>query len=474
MMRKSRVLLAVGHESISQILRKHFGKAEGFQLIDHEIMHFRFLDEILAIEKPEILVVHDVFLPSDSKTKDEREQEWLSFFHFTRQKFDSLRIVFLCERPRNDIFLNQIVGLGIQDIFNESAIDMSVFISQLSEPPRYANVSKFRDSVTLSAPVKIEGEEIDEEGDEKLNETKENGDSSENKSAEPKEVIVEKEVIKEVVVEKPVEKIVMHQVDKKIILVGSPFERSGSTFVSHLLAKELADSDTSVTYIENPFKRSYTYDRFDGHRKTENYRSIFHSYIESASNDNIHSYEWDVDGVKMIVKHPNEDVYKEDDINFELFIKVLLNTKSTVTIIDIGADWNKDVFRDLFDIASNAFMVFEPDISDIQYLEDPSNKETVIYREYVNNEKTCLIGNRLNGSIKKNKLLQDLYGDKMQITIPSFELDVVFKCQDKAIFLNDHQSSKGMIKGPLSSLVGKIVSDNMHKRKKRKKLFHIF
>ena len=80
-MNNTRILLAVGNENVSGILRKYINKAELLHLIDQEIMHFRYLDEIIELHEPEILIVHDVFLPSDTTGKSEREKEWLSFLH---------------------------------------------------------------------------------------------------------------------------------------------------------------------------------------------------------------------------------------------------------------------------------------------------------------------------------------------------------------------------------------------------------
>lgn len=472
-----RVLLAVGNEIISKILRKHLNTSEAFRLLDQEIMHFQFLNEIIEINDPDILVVHDVFLPSDKETKKEREDEWLTFFHMIRQKNDTLRIVFLCERVKDDNFLNQIIGLGIQDIFNESSIDMKTFIEQLSQPARYANVSKFRKSFNVAAPVQEKVEEEQEEIDDEVDEETDSDSNHEDKGAgkeetkerrtlKPKRKSKVESPPKEVVVEKTIEKLVHFQVQKKIILISSPFSRSGCTFLSHLLAKEIASFDVPVTYIENPFRRSYTYDRFEGHRRAENYRSVFYSYLDLEFK-NAYASDWELDGVNMIVKHPEEDMYTEEQLTFELFIKVLMNIKSTITIIDVGNDWDKKVFRDLLDIADNLFMVIEPDISDIQYLGDPKNNATAAYRTLIEDSKTSLVGNRISEPLKKNKLFKELFKEEMTYFVPNYDSDVVFECQDKAIFINEHSSAQEMTSDALFDLIEDILPKEQFKRKRK-------
>lgn len=478
---RPRILLAVGNENVSQILRKHINMSGKFHLIDQEVMHFRYLDEIIEMERPDQLIVHDVFLPSDKKGKEEREEEWLTFFHLTRQKYDTLRIVFLCERSRDDIFLNQIVGLGVLDIFNESAINMDTFTNQLSNPAKYANVAKFRDTGSIAA-VTIEGKLSDDQksldkskanedvGEVNVNSTDANQSSDTLKAdSKPKKVPRSEKPPKEKVIEKTVEKLVLLPVEKKTILVGSPFTRSGSTFVSHLLAKAIADLGVPVTYIENPFQRAYSYDRFDGHRRTESYRSLFYSYLEK--NASFYNYRWDIDGVQMIVKHPDEPIYTEEQVDFELFIKILLKIESPISIIDVGSDWDKKVYQDLMDVASNVFMVIEPDISDIQYLEDPSNSRTSTYREVISHENTILLGNRMNEHFFKNKLIKELYSDKLQIAVPYYSLETVFECQERAIFINDHSENKEKVQVALSYIIDKIVPESILRRKRKRRLF---
>lgn len=137
-----RVLLAVCEPNLSSILRKHMAN-NGFDVIDQEVHHRKYLNEIIDYEAPSILVLHDYYLESDFENEQERNAELLNFIDQWRLKEESLRVVFLCEREKTDPFLGALVARNVFDIFNNRAIPTELFIKQLIEPPRYSNVTKF-------------------------------------------------------------------------------------------------------------------------------------------------------------------------------------------------------------------------------------------------------------------------------------------------------------------------------------------
>lgn len=464
MSNNSRILLGVGNDHISRIIRSHMATSDRFHIIDQEVMHFSFLEEVLDVEDPDILIVHDVFLPSNTIENKEREKEWLNFFHFIRQRYDQLRVVYFCEREKDDVFLNHLISLGIHDIFNKKSVDMNQFMIQLSEPSKYANVAKFRNTFQTEA-IKFEpyssSKNTDKDSEAK-NDEENNEQDEASKISESREIIVEKTVA--------------YPFMKKIVLVGAPLPRSGSTFVSHLIAKEIAALDVSVSYFENPFQRAYSYDRFDGHHKTDYHRSIFHSYLKGDTPEPPITYDWSVDNVDMVVKHPQDErIYTDNEINFELFIKVLLSQESAVSIIDVGSDWEKDAFKALMDVASDVIMINEPDINLFQFLGDPMNLDTAPYRDIINSDKTTLVGNRFSEDLLKNKIVKDFYGDSLDIVIPDFPSLDIFEAQEEGTFFNDHPNHNEDIKRILSPLLWRLLpEDLLNKQKKKSGLLRSF
>ncbi|WP_163537291.1 hypothetical protein [Gracilibacillus sp. YIM 98692] len=453
-----KILLAVGDPTYSQILTDYIQvESDAFQLSAQEVMHYQYMEELIETEQPDILIVHDYYLPNTIPFGKEREKEWLNYFESLRTRYDDqLRIVFLCERERQDPFLRQLVNANILDIFETNKINMEEFIEQLKDRPRYARVAKFKAN-TLSHPAKsdedAEDTSMDEQAaDEEIADDKDVQDlenepkdtSNQQKKEKPVvEKVVQKKVVNKQVVKRrynvqitnEVEKVVGVPVEKKLILIGSPFPRSGSTFIAHLLAESLRDLDVPVTYIESPYSVPYTFDRFYGQKYTSNYYSKFYQFTNDLDPEQDIQLNWSVEGVDMISKHPNkESIYTENDIPFETFMKLLLSNQSTVTIVDVGTDWLIDVYRDLVDIATDIHMVMEPDISNMQYIDDPDNHHMEYFRELFQLHKTKLIGNRFNQDILKNPVMKDLYKDQFITTFPAYPSSLLFQAQYEGVF----------------------------------------
>ncbi len=468
-----KVLIAVGDKDYTNILKNTFAKyPKEFTLSSQEVFHRQYLLEIVENEKPDILVVHDDYLSSSYSTDEEKEKEWLQFIRRFYTAFDeTLRLVFLCERPRGDVFLSTLVSLGVRDIFNANSFDLDVFIQQLIEKPRFINVEKFlllNQGVSIP-PISFENEEDKEE-------------AAEEKSTKTEKTVVQKVVNKNIIkrdykieILNQTEKVIGVPVKKKLIMVGSPLPRSGSSFISHLLARALTQMDVSVTYVENPYAKPYTYDRFIGHQKTNNYRSKFYEYSKDIPNSFDIVSDWKVEQVSLICKHPtHEFIYLGQDIGFDTWVKVLYSTPSTITIIDVGSDWNNDVFRDLYDITDHLYIVLEPDFPYIQYFEEAEDLSTKFLRELLLTNKTSLIGNRFTHHMKENEIIKELYTGKFKTTVPAFPAQDIFESQYQGIFLNDYKDYHKFLEPVLFPLLNEILPGELMKRQKSgliKKLF---
>ncbi|MEK5149132.1 MULTISPECIES: hypothetical protein [unclassified Psychrobacillus] len=137
------ILIAVAEPTLAAILRNHFESAR-LDVIDNDVLHRKYLSEIIEIEEPDMVILHDTYLPSDFEEQLARDEEMLEIINKWRVEFnDSLRVVYLCERDRRDPFLGKLVAHNVLDIFNERKIIVEQFVEQLSAPPKYANVSKY-------------------------------------------------------------------------------------------------------------------------------------------------------------------------------------------------------------------------------------------------------------------------------------------------------------------------------------------
>ncbi|MDC3424300.1 hypothetical protein NC797_07230 [Aquibacillus sp. 3ASR75-11] len=489
----SKILLAIGNTDYSKIIRNNLSEKSDFTVLEQEVMHHRYLLEIVDLEKPDILIVHDYYLPTDMISKEDREEEWLTFIQTLRESYDdSIRVVFLCERKKGEPFLSYLVDSNVLDIFNDNSIDIVQMIEQLKDKPRFSRVSKFKTSTKrVNAPSDNESEEEDEEPEEgtepqdkeEVAATKDKQQRKAEKAPKPvvnkvvekKVNVVNKQVVKKdynIQVLNQVEKVVGVPVEKKLIMIGGPFSRSGSTFISHLLARELAKIGVSVTYVESPYSPAYSYDRFIGHELNPDYRSKFYQFTKEIDPKKPSVFDWTLEDINMVVKHPeNEPIYDLKEIPFDVFIKILLASQSTVTIVDVGTDWHREIYKDIFDIATNAFFVIEPDLSNIQFLEDPDNKQTNVYRELIQQDKSSLIGNRFDKSLLKNEIIQDLYKDKFLGLVPDFPSNEVFDCQYKGGFINDHSKYKEMANNALQPIITELLPKEFLKKYSKQNSF---
>ncbi|WP_078557286.1 hypothetical protein [Bacillus alkalicellulosilyticus] len=503
-----KVLLAIGSGDYSKILRRRFDMhLDSFEVSEQEVMHRRYLYEILDLEKPDILILHDYYLASDLSSKAEKEQEWISFIQTIREQYDdAVRVVFLCEREKGDPFLASLVHNHVLDIFYSNAIDMTQMIDQLKDKPRFSRVSKLTTTGNLSSVSSIERLEENEREipqdtqeekevvsleDAKQKAPKKESSTQTSEQTPPKEKkekpekkprpiikkvvekkvnIVNKQVIKRdyhIEITNQVERVVGVPLEKKLVLVGSPFPRSGSTFVSHLLARELAKIGVTVTYIESPYSTAYSYDRFGGHNDIPNYRSKFYQFTKEIDPKLKSTFDWTYSDVNLIVKHPdNEPIYDLNEIPFDVYIKILLAQQSIVTIVDVGTDWHQEIYRDLYDIATHAYFIVEPDISNIQYLEDPDNIHTSFFREVLSHQKSSLIGNRFDNELLENELLADLYKETITTCIPHFSSVDVFTSHHSASFLNDLKKPNPMIYDSLLPIIKDLLPPEYLKKQK--------
>lgn len=137
-----RVLLAVGDSNLSKILRGNLVKAN-FNVMEDEVLHRNYMNEIIDNERVEMIIIHDIYLPSDLETKEEREEEILKFIEHWRIAYnDQLRVVYLCERNRDDPFLGNLVARNVLDIFYMRSISTKAFVEQVSQPATFSNVQR--------------------------------------------------------------------------------------------------------------------------------------------------------------------------------------------------------------------------------------------------------------------------------------------------------------------------------------------
>jgi hypothetical protein len=492
-LKKKRILIAVGNPHYSEILRKNLLENSNlFEVAPQEILHRRFLEEMVDIDKPDILIIHDYYLESDLQEPKEKEKEIIDVIKKLRVNYDdSLRVIYLCERQKGDPFLSALVGFGVLDIFNENSIDLEDLIEQVSEKPRFSKVEKFLHSFD-STTYKLDKEEIAEENEEvevAVEDEEENVDQRPiiqnviekkiiNKVVEKK--IIQKNIIKrdyKIHIHNQVEKVIGVNIPRKLILVGSPFKRTGSTFFSLMLAKFVQEQGIGVTYLENPFQAAYCYDRFYGMKHASNYTSLYHAFTSKEQHTNLSSslfttlsdidevdvsHVWKHEDVRLMAINPtNEKRYTEEQIDLEVFIKILLSLQDTpYLILDIGTDWMKDIFQELFQLADDVYIVIEPDIPNIERLKLSKESYFNYLREIMEQNKTTVVGNQFTKQINRKVFENELF------MIPSIPSDVIFHSQYEGTFLPLSREAKIQCEESFQVFIKQLIPLEYLKKKK--------
>jgi hypothetical protein len=481
-LKKKRVLIAVGNPHYSEILRKNLmDNSNLFEVAPQEILHRRFIEEMVDIDKPDILIVHDYYLESDLQEPKEKEKEILDVIKKLRVNYDDfLRVIYLCERQKGDPFLSALVGIGVLDIFNENSIDLEDLIEQISEKPRFSKVEKFLHPFDLSNYGLTEEQmaEESEEAEEDVKDEEEKVDQRPiiqnviekkiiNKVIEKKVInkVVNKNVIKreyQIHIHNQVEKVVGVNVPRKLILVGSPYKRTGSTFFSLMLSKSIQNQGIGVSYIENPYQVPYCYDRFFGHKNAEQYVSLFHGFIDKEE-ESEYTYEWIHEEVRLIALNADkENPYNEEDVNLEVFIKLLFSLQSTpYVIIDAGSDWEKEIFKELYQLCDYAYIMIEPDISNMERFKQSKEPIMNFIRDIALEDKTFIVGNQFSNKTKRKLLEEDIY------LIPSIDKDVIFQSQYAGTFYPDTREELRKIEQAFYPILKEILPDGFNKKSKQ-------
>ena len=294
MSNKTSVLLAIAEENMSQILKKALVQAEhDFDVLYDEVMHRRYLLEMVNTYKPKIVIIHDKFLPGDKITAEERNEEMIGIIRQIRMKHEQeVRIVYVCIRDRNDPFLGKIIGLGVYDIFYMGQFSTGDFAKQLSEPPKFSNVMKFSNGnfdverIIEQEKLPSENTSVTDSSEEEVEIAKENivnrvGKALKRKKVEPdapiemleiedlqedeqrdkgeevavedsvEEVIVEEDLQPEEVVEETQSKIKdVITFGTVVIAVGGLNPNTGVTSTAVAIAKHLQSISKSVALVE--------------------------------------------------------------------------------------------------------------------------------------------------------------------------------------------------------------------------------
>ncbi|HDR4369271.1 TPA: hypothetical protein ACKU3G_004100 [Bacillus cereus] len=445
-----KIVLAISDTVYTAYLREDFIGA-GFEVADSDVMHIKYLDEILDTEQPNILCINDKRLNIDAGQEDKRELIILQKLRDIRFNRD-IRIVVFTERENDDEFLAKLIYLGIYDIFNSRKIDIdNKVIPQLIQESDIKNVAEIVGASQAPKQTKLPEVPDDKQEEEVSSEIEEGGNSEpasisnklfKNKQKRksvpeetPKAPIIKKHY--KLAFEPVYEKQIGIAIPRRTIVVASMNRRSGATFVSHLLAAYLNELQIDVNYIENLYDDGYTYPLLKGYTEApENYRSEFmlqrYKEMLQKESDILLIPKWKQGKINYIVKNPivDQELKIETEHDFDHFIKVLLaNQEAPISIVDAGYDWDKGLYHEICEMADYIFFVAEPDLHQLLKIAHPLTQKERKLVSYLALEKTRIIGNKFSSTLLKNEVVEECFGEKLLTALAPYEIEDVFESQ---------------------------------------------
>lgn len=471
------LVLAFPNVEFAEGLKKHLERKDN-KICETVVVLEHLLETLEGFEEDGTNIEGIIISSAIGKKLEDKRLELVSdVLMKIREKYSTLNIVVLANEQSGHPFLAELVQMGIYNIFVRGKDEFSIDLLEevLNSPKPFSFVSKHLNINSeirwrhISSQLKPDKEEVKEENDEEA--------ASENEEKREKvkqEKIINKNYIKRnysINVQNTVEKVVGYSLNRKLVLMGSVRERTGTTFISHLLADLISSYGVSVSYIENPYKPAYIYDRLYGHKKAPNYISPFFSTQEdsnkSAYQDS--TSEWVQENIQWVVKNPRIDPssYSSEDIDLEFMSKLLLGLQSTVTILDVGTDWDHPVFKELMDIANHMYLVVEPDLPLFQHFIETSDEKITNLRELHEKEQLSMVGNRFSDKIKKYDVTKDFAKDI--IGIPNFDIEDVFKVQNQGESLFHQKKYQEVIQKKLEPIAADILSKEFIKKQSKSK-----
>ncbi|PFT46086.1 hypothetical protein [Bacillus cereus] len=146
-----RIVLSMGHEDLHGIFRKFLKNK--FIVCMNDVFSSNYLFDVIEEDHPDIIIFHDKHLeiPYDPEQENQVEEnlykeiKFLEIIEYIRQTYnDSIRVVFVCERPQGDPFLSELVNNNVLDIFYTNQFDLDALVEQLVNPPQYNNVAHLK------------------------------------------------------------------------------------------------------------------------------------------------------------------------------------------------------------------------------------------------------------------------------------------------------------------------------------------
>lgn len=451
-MGKTEVILATGDEYLDEFIKEDLERKNNAKVVAKVTTRRTLIGKVNELAPQLIIVGEDLI--GESEGKEESEEEWEAVIEEIRRFSYNLRIVFICERPVDDLFLTKLTTYNITDIFHEGKLPEG-YVSQVLGAASYRNIEKFRGRV----------EEVSKTLKEKKREEEE-------KQAE---TIIQKGAIPEegkvVEVEVPVYQQLI--VKPKLFVFASGIKGSGSSTLARMFAEKLAQLQLQVGVLESPYASPSWYEMINADTLINDKWKSWHELINDDK-EITKGMSINVNGVTYIVQNPKVELKKWNLMKSAYLVGYA--RQIPILIYDLSDGITAENEKLILRQANHIFMSTQFDPIRIH----KRQKELVSYlHEHHLMDKVTLLCNHSNGYLEKkfSKSLKEAYNEIEDVYfIPHIEEVKISLMEGKStwdylIEKDDEfvQSLKDLFSDICKNAVGKELFEQLQPQVKKRK-----
>ncbi|RJG21352.1 hypothetical protein [Paenibacillus thiaminolyticus] len=446
------IIIGTGHEQLDDLIQSDMESQSLGQVVSkvttRQILVSRIMETSASL----------VFIGDELIGEAGTDDEWERIIDDIRRISVSIRIVFFCDRPDDDLFLTKLTTYSIYDIFNHGRLP-ETYLTQLAQQPAFKNIEKFRPvhqvqsaaEQFLKKSKESQAEEIIQKG------VRQKVQLSESET-EPQ--IIERTITKEVPV--PVYEHVFLQ--SKLIVVASAYEGAGSSTVCKLLAEYLATCEMSVAIMESPFPKYSWFELINASRipKVGVWRS-WHRQLQESNEIELGT-ELKKNGVAYMIRSKDE-IYTDWDITQYAYL-IGYGRNYPILFVDIGSGTNNERESVLLRQAAHILLVTGYDPLRV-------NRERDNYRTLLagaERDKVLVVANKSTNRLEKehSENLKQAYKTNNLFHIPAVpEIQEMLLNDDNLWISKDYEEQREVLLPYFQALCNNMFPSDHFRAKKK-------
>ncbi len=424
------IVLGTGNESFDELIKTDLEQHDIGQVVSKINTRNVLLKRVLETSATMVIVGDDLI------GNDGGDAEWELIFEELRNISVQLRIIFICDRPEDDLFLAKLTLYSIYDIFNNGSLPAD-YIKQLSKSPEFKNIARFKKNAAQATEDMVRDQQ--EREAEKIIKT----------GIVPKE----EQVIKATV---PIYERLL--IPPQLIVIASAYEGAGSSTLMRMFLEYLATLRLHVGLLESPFSKPSWFD-FINADAVLNDSQKWQSWHKQLSLDQSISSGHDISikDVIYIIRNKQE-VYADWDLMKSAQL-VGMARQIPILFYDLSSNIDDDRERIILKQANHILLVssYEPVRVNREF------KRYEAMARLIGREKITLICNRSTANLEKNygKELTSSYQTDRAYFFPYLENALEVTMNGDSGWSELPEDKYESIEGFFSQLAGQLIGQEI-------------